>query len=244
MMGLRLFIGWDGREAIAFHVLVHSILRRASRPVDIIPLRLDALRRQGLYRRPTLRRDGRLWDLRSDAPMATDFALTRFLVPHLAGHRGWAAFMDCDMLCLDDIALLFDLADPRYAIQCVQHDHRPRASVKMDGQCQVAYPRKNWSSLVLWNCAHPAHGSLTLDRVNSAPGRDLHRFDWLTDRQIGALPPGWNWLVGEQPRPDPLHIAHFTSGGPWFAQSVPADRDASALWLAEASDVFAFPKAA
>ncbi len=214
---MQIFIGFDGREAVASAVLAHSIQRRARRPVAITDLALAPLRAAGLYGRPTERRDGRLFDTLSGAPMATEFALSRFLVPHLAA-GDWALFCDSDMLCLGDITQLFALADPRYAVMCVQHD-QPDAgpgATKMDGQAQLPYPRKNWSSLMLWNCRHPAHRGLTLDLINTAPGRALHRFCWLEDRQIGALPLAWNWLEGISPPLSPIHMVHFTRGGPWF----------------------------
>jgi lipopolysaccharide biosynthesis glycosyltransferase len=151
----------------------------------------------------------------SDAPMSTEFAISRFLVPHLA-HDGWALFLDADMLALGDLAQLFDAADERFAIMCVKHDYAPTATMKMDGQQQTLYARKNWSSLMLFNCDHPANAALTVEMINTLPGRDLHRFCWLDDSLIGALDPKWNWLVGHSsPEIEPA-IVHFTEGGPWF----------------------------
>ncbi|TIU82677.1 MAG: glycosyltransferase [Mesorhizobium sp.] len=145
--------------------------------------------------------------------MATEFACSRFLVPRLA-KSGWALFMDCDMLVRADLQKLFALADPSKAVMVVKHDHRPRETVKMDGQAQTLYARKNWSSVILWNVDHPAHQALTTDLVNSVPGRDLHRFCWLDDAEIGALEVKWNWLVGHSdPEVNPS-IVHFTDGVP------------------------------
>ena len=99
---------------------------------------------------------------------------------------------------------------------CVKHDHRPSFNVKMDGQEQTSYPRKNWSSVMAFNVDHPANDALTADLVNALPGRDLHRFCWLADDEIGALPPEWNHLVGHSDDVRDPKIVHFTDGGPWF----------------------------
>lgn len=174
---------------------------------------LSSLRERGLYTRPTSRKDGRLWDEISEAPMATEFACSRFLVPHLAG-SGWALFMDCDMLVRSNLDRLFRLCDPSKAVMVVKHNHQPAEGVKMDGQAQTRYARKNWSSVMMFNCDHPANRKLTVDLVNSVPGRDLHRFCWLEDDQIGELSTEWNWLVGHSdPSIDPT-IVHFTDGIP------------------------------
>ena len=145
--------------------------------------------------------------------MATEFACSRFLVPRLAG-SGWALFMDCDMLVRTDLFKLFQIADPNKAVMVVKHNHQPVETTKMDGQAQTKYPRKNWSSVMLFNCDHPANKKLTSELVNSVPGRDLHRFCWLKDDEIGELDPKWNWLVGHSdPAIDPA-IVHFTDGIP------------------------------
>jgi lipopolysaccharide biosynthesis glycosyltransferase len=160
--------------------------------------------------------------------MSTEFACSRFLTPIL-GQTGWALFTDCDVLFLDDVNKLLDHADPSKAVLCVKHEYTPSAKVKMDDQKQTRYSRKNWSSVMLFNCDHPANQRLDLRMLNLLPGRDLHRFGWLSDDQIGELPGGWNWLVNEQPRPTDLHIAHFTLGGPWLPGWAKADHDD--LWL-------------
>lgn len=231
----EVFVGWDQREAEVYDVCAHS-MRRHSRRADlsIAPLKIAELRSRGFYRRPTEVRDGRLWDVISEAPMSTEFAITRFLVPFL-GSADWALFCDCDFLWLADVADLFALADPRFAVMCVKHDHRPPETTKMDNQLQVRYARKNWSSLVLWNWRHPANAALTVDVVNTVPGRDLHRFFWLTEEQIGPLPEGWNWLEGHSRPEVPRKAIHYTRGGPWFehlAGIAHAD-----LWLAEREDL-------
>jgi lipopolysaccharide biosynthesis glycosyltransferase len=215
--GRIIYLGFDQREAAAFAVARASIQRRLSQPIRVVGLVLDDLRAQGLYTRAHEERDGRIWDVISDAPMSTEFAISRFLVPHLAQY-GWALFLDADMLVRVDLAQLFDAADPDCAVMVVKHDYHPPVGEKMDGQQQTMYPRKNWSSLVLFNCNHPANDALTPAMVNMTPGRDLHRFHWLTDDLIGTLDPKWNWLVGHSdPQIDPA-IVHFTEGGPWFPQ--------------------------
>ena len=233
-----IWIGFDPREAAAFAVARHSARRRISIDgmrinVPIRGLVLDQLRQAGLYRRPTERRDGRLWDVISEAPMATEFAISRFLVPHLAG-AGWAVFMDCDMLVRANMADLFKSLDHQYAVMCVKHHHEPPEGEKMDGQAQVRYARKNWSSDMAFNCDHPANAALTVDLVNTVPGRDLHRFCWLDDDLIGDLDPSWNWLAGHSdPAIDP-RIVHHTEGSPCMAgyESAPyADE-----WRAELED--------
>jgi lipopolysaccharide biosynthesis glycosyltransferase len=211
MNPLRIFMGWDSREQLAYQVAYNSIKRRSSVPVIIEPLGIERLDR------PVERRNGNLWCPISKAPMSTQFAISRFLVPILC-QRGWALFVDCDIVCLRDIAELFALADDQYAVMCVKHADIPATNdTKMDGQAQTAYLRKNWSSVVLWNCSHPANLRLTYSMLTSLPGRDLHRFCWLEDNEIGALPWQWNYLVGVNPLPRYYaSIYHFTLGGPWL----------------------------
>lgn len=213
--GPRIFIGWDANQLRAWNVAWWSLLRACPLvALDVRRLARQELRARGLYTRHTAEIDGRRWDVVSEAPMATDHAIARFFVPHLCGHAGWALFTDGDVLFRRDVTELFALADPRYAVQVVQHKHIPATDTKMDGQLQTVYARKNWSSVVLWNCGHPAHKALTLTTLNELPGRDLHRFCWLADGQIGALPVAWNWLVGHSPAAVDPAIVHFTDGLP------------------------------
>ena len=199
---LRVFIGYDPNEAVAYHTLAHSILRRSSIPVSIAPLMRSQL--GGMYRRergPT---------------ESTDFSMSRFLVPALSEFRGWSLFMDCDMLCRADIAQLVAHAErePDKAVLVCQHDYVPKTERKFLDQVQTKYPRKNWSSLMLMNNARC--GALTPDYVNTATGLQLHRFQWLEDGAIGKLPLEWNWLVGEYEYKAEAKIVHFTLGGPYF----------------------------
>lgn len=205
-MTIPVFIGWDSREPVAYDVCAYSIKSRTKRDMDIRPLKLDNMRALGMYRRG------------EDKLGSTEFTFTRFFVPYLRGYVGWAIFCDCDFLFLDDIERLWDLRDERYAAMVVKHDYTVAETEKMDGKTQTVYPRKNWSSLILWNCSHPAHGQLNMNSLNSAPGQWLHRFQWINDEQLGEIPVGWNWLVDVyQPQPETkIHAVHHTLGGPWF----------------------------
>lgn len=207
------WIGFDPREAVAFAVCRYSINRRLTQALPVHALYLPDLQRLGLYTRPVERRGDQLWDPISDAPMSTEFACSRFLTPILA-ESGWALFMDCDILVRVSICRLFEQAQSQYAVMCVKHNHSPEHGVKMDGQLQVKYRRKNWSSFMLFNCDHPANKRLTLDMVNTLPGRDLHRFCWLEDDEIGELSVDWNYLVGHSQSNSPPKVVHYTDGIP------------------------------
>jgi hypothetical protein len=214
---MSIWLGFDSREADAYAVARSSIRKVTTLPARINALVLDELRGRGLYTRPHEKREGcRIWDVVSGAPCATEFSNSRFLVPHLAG-SGFALFMDCDVLVRRNLRDLFDLADPSKAVQVVKHRHVPTTATKMDRQVQTTYGRKNWSSVMLFNVDHPANKGLTLEMVNTLPGRDLHAFCWLTDDLIGELPPEWNHLVGEYPPNPNAAIAHFTLGVPSMA---------------------------
>lgn len=225
-----IWLGFDPRESAAFAVARESIKTRLAMRFPVSGVVLDELRTEGLYTRPTEHRLGRLWDVISGAHMATEFAISRFLVPHLA-QGGWALFMDCDVLARADVGRIFDLADPRYAVMCVKHNQIPLSDTKMDAQAQAAYPRKNWSSVMLFNCDHPSNKRLTVDLINTAPGRDMHRFCWLEDHEIGELPPEWNWLVGHSDPGISPKLVHYTDGGPWL--SAFADVPYADEWWAE-----------
>jgi len=199
---LRIFIGYDPNETVAYHTLAHSILRRASIPVSIAPLMRSQL--GSIYRRER------------GSTESTEFSLTRFLVPALSGFEGWSVFMDCDMLCRTDIAELtgyVERAADKAVLVC-PHDYVPKTARKFLDQVQTKYPRKNWSSLVLFNNARCR--ALSVDYVNSASGLELHRFTWIPDEAIGFLPLEWNWLVGEYERSEAAKIVHYTLGGPYF----------------------------
>ena len=213
-----IYIGYDAREDIAYRVAKSSAAGH-----EVKPLVQQQLREQGLYWRDV------------DTLASTDFSFTRFLVPELQQFKGWALFVDCDVLFLNNPKELFDLADDRYAVMCVQHDYTPTATVKMDGKTQHLYPRKNWSSVMLFNCAHPSNKVLTKQLVNTATGQYLHRLSWLTDNEVGALPHEWNWLVGwyKEPQDGKPKLLHYTEGGPWFSNYTNCEY--ADLWLKAAS---------
>ena len=199
------YVGWDSREDIAYQVCRHSIQSRASVPVIVTPIKQQELRARGLYTREL------------DPLASTEFTYTRFFVPYLADYQGWALFCDCDFLWLADIKELIALIDDKFAVMCVHHDHRPPEAWKMDHRQQTTYPRKNWSSMVLYNCGHPANAALTPAVANSESGAFLHRFQWLEDTLIGAVPETWNWLEGWSKKPaSHPNVVHLTRGGPWF----------------------------
>jgi hypothetical protein len=133
----------------------------------------------------------------------------------LAGYKGWAVFCDCDFLWKCDIARLFDLADDSKAVMVVKHDYTPSSSIKMNNKPQHAYPRKNWSSMILWNCSHPANAILAPELINKVEAGYLHQFKWLKEEEIGELDKTWNWLVGYYINGTPKAI-HYTDGGPWL----------------------------
>jgi hypothetical protein len=213
---IRIFIGFDPRETVAWHVLCHSILARASRPVSFTPLALHQLK--SCY-----------WRER-DPLQSTDFSFTRFLTPYLSGYEGWSLFMDCDMLVRADIAELWGLRDNRYAVLCVKHDHRPREGVKFLGAPQTPYGKKNWSSVMLFNNARCQ--ALTPGYVNNASGLELHQLKWVGgDDAIGELPKNWNHLVGHDALDPGAKNVHDTSGGPYFSDY--ADVEHAEEWFVE-----------
>lgn len=211
-------MGYEPRESTAFAIARYSI-RRFDRYIPIQGLVLSELRKRGLYKRPMEERKNdagflQLWDNISEAWMSTEHSCSRFLVPILDRTSKWALFVDCDVLVLSNVEELFSLCDDSKALMCVQHHHDPQGSIKMDGQVQSYYARKNWSSVMAFNAKHPANERLTLEMVNSLPGRDLHRFCWLKDTEIGELPQEWNHLVGYTKGQKNPKLVHFTNGLP------------------------------
>ena len=211
---IPIFIGYDGRETVAYNVLAHSIQARATQPVSIAPLMLSQL--NGIFKRER------------HPLQSTDFSFSRFLTPYLSGFSGWSVFMDCDMLALDDVARLWELRDERYAVMCVKHDHRPKEEIKFLGAKQTKYEKKNWSSVMLWNCAHPDNRQLDPAFVESKDGAFLHRFKWLADEQIGEIPKEWNWLAIEYEFNPAAKLVHYTLGTPCFEDY--EDTEMAELW--------------
>lgn len=226
-----IFMGFDKREETAYDVARYSILSRTSQPTKVYPLELGRGRLQKILTRPVQWKKNdngvdQLWCPISDAPMSTEFAISRFAVPFLK-ESGWALFIDSDMVCLDDISNLFALADNRYAVMVVKHKHEPTEKYHDAGQLQTFYSRKNWSSVVLWNLDHQANKRLTLEALNSWPGRDLHAFKWLHDDEIGELPQQWNYLVGvnEPANLSDQKMLHYTNGQPGWKEWIPQETD-------------------
>ena len=208
-MTLKIFIGWDSREAECSDILAYSLRKQSSIPLEIHCLKRDELD----------------FARQADPLQSTEFTYTRFLVPHLCDYRGKAVFMDCDMVCLGDIKDLYELDMTNYALRVVKHDYRPTATTKMDGQKQTVYPRKNWSSLMLMNCAKLR--LWTKEVVETQTGAYLHRFQDIPDEQIGDLPKTWNTLDWMD---ENTKLIHYTSGGPWFERC--KDHPYGAAWLA------------
>ncbi len=202
---LKVFVGYDSREDIAWQVCRHSIERLSSSNIEVYPLRQPTLRELGLYTRP------------ADPTASTEFSLTRFLAPYVSAHDGWTLFVDCDVVFTRGLDELLTKLSTDKALYVVQHDYVPANAVKMDGKAQTTYPRKNWSSFMVFNGSHPAVQALTPEVTNAAAPAYLHRFEWVDDAAIGALDLEWNFLEGEYPKPASLPAAiHFTNGGPWF----------------------------
>lgn len=209
----NIYVGWDPREEDAYDVACDSFRRQSKSNIEITALRIDDLYEKRLMWRPVERHHGCMIDHLSGAPQSTEFATSRFVIPFIQ-RSGWALFVDCDVVAMTDVERLFELADNRYAVMCVQHPPMEIGGTKMDGQKQTNYLRKLWSSVMLINCSHAGHLRLTLAMLNQYPGDLLHRFCWLRDNEIGALPSEWNWLVGLQDRPAAPMLAHYTLGTP------------------------------
>ena len=177
---MKIYVGWDSREDISYQVCEHSIKRR-DLDAEVHPLKQNEMREKGIYTREI------------DKLATTEFTFSRFFVPYLNDYKGWAVFCDCDFLWKIPAKELEQYCDDSKAVVCVQHDYTPEeGSIKMDGQVQTAYPRKNWSSMVLWNCGHPKNKILTPELLNKETPKFLHRFSWLEDNEIGSLPLEYN----------------------------------------------------
>lgn len=195
-----LVIGFDQRESVVYHTFCQSVLEKSSQPVSFVPLAGNAL--------------ADVMPTQTDG--SNNFAYLRFLTPYLMGFSGWAIYADGDMICQEDIANLWALRDESKAVMVVKHDYQTIASTKYLDSVNVDYPRKNWSSLVLWNCGHPKNKVLTPEFVGQETGAKLHRFTWLDDEDIGELDKSWNWLVQEYPENTKAKILHYTLGAPCF----------------------------
>jgi lipopolysaccharide biosynthesis glycosyltransferase len=208
MKPIPIFVGYDPREAIAYHTCANSIIRQASQPVAIIPLALN------LFSDYT--------ETHTDG--SNHFIYSRFLVPHLMDYLGHAIFIDGDMIVRADIAELWDLRDYTVDVQVVKHDYQTRMTEKYLGAKNENYPRKNWSSVILWNCQNPANKRLTPQFIEKATGAELHRFTWIKDERIGELPREWNWLPDEYGANPAAKLLHYTLGAPCFHEFATTDQ--------------------
>ena len=210
---VKIYIGFDQRESVAYHTFVQSLIENASIPLQITPL---AVKNLNAYK-----------EKHNDK--SNDFVYSRFLTPFLNDFQGWAIFTDGDMVCQTDIKELLDLRDNSKALQVVKHDYKTKAHQKYLGNINQDYPRKNWSSVILWNCAHPKHKILTPDFISNQTGKYLHRFSWLEDDEIGELEKEWNWLATEYPCNEQAKIIHYTLGTPCFKEY--RDTEMADIWL-------------
>lgn len=200
MKPIPIFVGYDPREAIAYHTCVNSIIRHATQPVAIVPLALNLFQDY-----QETHNDG-----------SNHFIYTRFLVPHLMNYQDWAIFIDGDMILRDDITKLWNLRDDCKDVMVVKHNYKTRMTEKYLGSKNEDYPRKNWSSVILWNCESESNRKLTPEFVQSATGAQLHRFTWIDDDCIGDLPKEWNWLPDEYGVNHNAKLLHYTLGTPCF----------------------------
>ena len=217
MKPIPVFVGYDPREAIAYHVCVNSIIRNASAPVAIIPVALNLFTD---YKE-------------THGDNSNHFVYTRFLVPYLMDFKGRAIFIDGDMVVRGDIIELYESLTASYDVAVVKHDYKTRMPVKYMGSPNEDYPRKNWSSVIVWNCQSYPNRRLTPDFVQKQPGSFLHRFSWIDDDRIQALPPEWNWLPDELGENIDAKLLHYTLGTPCFHEF--ADTTQAAEWHNEHS---------
>jgi len=199
---VELAVGFDQREAIAYHTFVQSVIDKSTIPVKFLPLNMNALSSYN--------------ETHTDG--SNQFIYSRFLVPYLLNFKGWAIYADGDMVCVEDIKKLWDLRDANYAVQVAKHNYKTKIQNKYWGNKNENYPRKNWSSLILWNCEHPSHKVLTPEFIEKQSGAFLHRFSWINDDEIGELKKEWNWLAMEYEEKKEIHLIHYTIGTPCFEE--------------------------
>ena len=208
----KIFIGFDQREACAYHTFVQSLINHSSIPLDITPLCLKSL-----VGYKELHRDG-----------GNDFVYSRFLSPFLNNFDGWAIYADGDMVCQADILELLKLKDDSKAVMVEKHNYQTKQSKKYFNNKNENYPKKNWSSVILWNCSHPKHKILTPEFIQNQSGKFLHRFSWLDEDEIGEIPLEWNWLALEYPENKEAKIIHYTLGTPCLKEY--KDTNMSDIW--------------
>ena len=209
---INIVVGFDQRESVAYHTFTQSIIEKSSLPINLIPLAINTLKGYE--------------ELHTDK--SNDFVYSRFLTPFLNDFKGWAIFADGDMICQVDIKELWDLRDESKALLVVKHNYQTKVHHKYLGNINENYPRKNWSSVILWNCAHSKHKILTPDFIKNQSGKYLHRFSWLDDVDIGELPLEWNWLAIEYSENRKAKLIHYTLGTPCFKEY--RDTEMSDIW--------------
>ena len=209
---IKIVVGFDQRESIAYHTFCQSVIERSSVPISILPLAINSLKN---YKE-------------THVDQSNDFIYSRFLTPYLCNFEGWAIFADGDMICQSDIKELSDLKDESKALMVVKHHYQTKADIKYLGNKNENYPRKNWSSVILWNCSHPKHRILTPEFIQNQTGKYLHRFSWLDDNEIGEIPREWNWLAIEYPENKDAKLIHYTLGTPCFKEY--ENTDMSDIW--------------
>ena len=207
-----IIVGFDQREAVAYHTFTQSVIEKSTMPVRFLPLSISSLSHYN-----ERHNDG-----------SNDFIYSRFLVPHLMNFKGWAIYADGDMVCLEDIKKLWDLRDKNYAVQVAKHNYKTKIEEKYWGNKNEDYPRKNWSSLILWNCEHSSHKILTPEFIQKQPGSFLHRFSWIKDEEIGSIDKEWNWLALEYEEKESINLIHYTIGTPCFKEY--ANKSLSSYW--------------
>ena len=195
-------VGFDQRESVAYHTFVQSVIEKSTIPTRFMPLNIGSLTN---YKET--HKDG-----------SNDFIYSRFLVPYLMNFNGWAIYADGDMVCLEDIKKLWDLRDDKFAVQVVKHDYKTKIKTKYWGNKNEDYPRKNWSSLILWNCNHQSHKILTPKFIQQKTGAFLNRFSWIKDEEIGEVEKEWNWLAMEYEEKNDINLIHYTIGTPCFEE--------------------------
>ena len=209
---VKIFIGYDHVESVAWHTLAHSILSKSTRPVALIPINLFNLKK--VYTRAR------------DPKQSNEFSFSRFLIPYLCDYKGYGIYLDCDMMLRCDITEMLAVTEeqPNKAVYVVKHNYEPKDEIKYLNTVQYKYPRKNWSSVILWNAGHKSNAVVDHEYVNTASGMELHRFKWLNDEDIGELDVKWNWLVGDYDKP-PIDVknVHWTLGGPYFEEYKKSD---------------------
>ncbi len=210
---IKIIVGFDQRESIAYHTFCQSLIERSSVPLSILPLAINSLKN---YKE-------------THTDQSNDFIYSRFLTPYLNDFKGWAIFVDGDMICQSDIKELWNLRDQTKALMVVKHDYQTKMEIKYLGNKNENYPRKNWSSVILWNCSHPKHKILTPEFIQNQTGKYLHRFSWLNDDEIGEIPKEWNWLAIEYPINKEAKLIHYTLGTPCFKDY--KNTDMADLWF-------------